>query len=166
MGPINTRVVRRSNALLDYAYGQGFRYDEGSAFGSGLSGRLGATAMLAGTAAIGGVMQVEPGRKLAARFLPSPGEGPNERTRQKGMFIITIHTRTPAGARYQATVAADGDPGYIATSLMLGRAGLVLAGDQRRLPRRAGVLTPATGMGLRLIEELKSAGMTINTRKI
>lgn len=166
MASINTRVVRRSNALLHYAYGHGFRYDEGSAFGPGLTGRLGATAMAGGIAAIGGAMQSEAGRKLASRFLPAPGEGPDERTRQNGMFSITIHTRTPAGVRFQATVAADGDPGYVATSMMLGRAGLVLAGDQRRLPRRAGVLTPATGMGLRLIEELKAAGMTITTREI
>ena len=28
MAPANTRIVRRSNALLDWAYGSGFRYSE------------------------------------------------------------------------------------------------------------------------------------------
>ncbi|MAT61929.1 MAG: enoyl-ACP reductase [Micrococcales bacterium] len=165
MAPINTRVVRRSNAISGYSYGHGFRYDEGTAFGSGLAGRARATGMLGGFAVMGGVMQNASGRRFVSRFLPSPGAGPSERTRQNGMFLITLHTRTPEGERYRATVAADGDPGYAATSVMLGQAGLTLAGDQRRLPRAAGVLTPATGMGLRLIENLKAAGMSIDARK-
>ena len=35
MAPYNTRVVRRSNALLDGAYGRRFRYREVSGFGTG-----------------------------------------------------------------------------------------------------------------------------------
>jgi len=34
MASINTRVVRRSNALLDWAYGRGFRYSENMSLGS------------------------------------------------------------------------------------------------------------------------------------
>ena len=165
MAAINTRVVRRSNALSGYSYGHSFRYDEGTACGSGITGRARATAMAGGFAVAGGVMQSAPSRRFVSRFLPSPGDGPSERTRQNGMFLITLHTRTPEGERYRATVAAEGDPGYAATSVMLGQSGLTLAGDQRRLPRTSGVLTPATGMGLRLIENLKTAGMSIDARK-
>ena len=35
MAGINTRMVRRSNALLDFAYGAGFRYDEAIDMGKG-----------------------------------------------------------------------------------------------------------------------------------
>ena len=34
MAPTNTRIVRRSNALLDWAYGRRFRYDENMSVGS------------------------------------------------------------------------------------------------------------------------------------
>jgi hypothetical protein len=59
-----------------------------------------------------------------------------------------------------ATVAAEGDPGYAATSLMLAEAVLFLASGSPDLPDRFGVLTPATGLGMPMIERLRAAGMT------
>ena len=38
MAAINTRIVRRSNALLDYAYGKNFRYSEATSTGRGTGG--------------------------------------------------------------------------------------------------------------------------------
>ena len=38
MAAINTRIVRRSNALLGYAYGKDFRYSEAMSFGPGPKG--------------------------------------------------------------------------------------------------------------------------------
>ena len=40
MSPMNTKIVRRSNALLGYPYGEDFRYEEAILVGSG-PGRLG-----------------------------------------------------------------------------------------------------------------------------
>ena len=40
MASINTKVVRRSNALSSYAYGESFRYDEATIFGKGFLGRV------------------------------------------------------------------------------------------------------------------------------
>ena len=131
MAGINTRVVRRSNALQGWAYGRRFRYRE---------------AML-------------------ARLLPAPGQGPDERTRRTGYFRIQIHTRTSAGARYLGAVEAQGDPGYAATSVMLGETALCLALDRDQLPDCAGVLTPATAMGAALTARLRSAGHTLTTRQ-
>ena len=48
MAAINTRVVRRSNALLGYAWGTDFRYSECQAFSRGPRGLLGATTMTVG----------------------------------------------------------------------------------------------------------------------
>ena len=103
---------------------------------------------------------------MLARLLPAPGQGPGERTRRTGYFRIQIHTRTSAGARYQGTVEAQGDPGYAATSVMLGETALCLAMDRDRLPDRAGVLTPATAMGATLADRLRSAGHILTTRRI
>ncbi len=166
MASINTRVVRRSNALADYRYGREFRYEEGLATGRGPAGRAAAVALAGGTALGREILGFGPTRRLAERLLPEAGEGPGERTREQGFFHITLHARTGQRVLYRATVAAKGDPGYAATSLMLGQSGITLAGDKRRLPRTSGVLTPATAMGLRLVENLKTAGMTITAEKV
>ena len=97
---------------------------------------------------------------------PAPGHGPGEKTRRTGFFRIEIHTRTSAGFRYLGTIEAQGDPGYAATSVMLGETGLCLALDKDQLPDRAGVLIPATAMGAALATRLRSAGHTLATRQI
>jgi short subunit dehydrogenase-like uncharacterized protein len=98
---------------------------------------------------------------LQGRLLPAAGQGPGEKTRRNGYFRIQVHTRTAAGTKYVARVEAQGDPGYAATSVMLGQSALCLALDRDRLPGLAGVLTPATAMGAALIGRLTDAGLTL-----
>jgi short subunit dehydrogenase-like uncharacterized protein len=73
---------------------------------------------------------------------------------------MEIHGHGLDGRRYVAVVAAEGDPGYAATSLMLAESVLFLASGSPELPDRAGVLTPATGLGLPMVPRLRAAGMT------
>ena len=40
MAGINTKIVRRSNALSNYTYGKNFRYDEAVMTGDGFIGRI------------------------------------------------------------------------------------------------------------------------------
>ena len=107
-----------------------------------------------------------PSRMLLGQLLPAPGQGPSEQARRTGYFRMHIRTRTSSGARYLATIEAEGDPGYAATSVMLGETALCLALDRDRLPDRAGVLTPATAMGAALVARLRSAGHTLATNQI
>jgi short subunit dehydrogenase-like uncharacterized protein len=100
------------------------------------------------------------------RFLPAPGEGPDEETRTNGGFDIEIRTRTTTGAAYRVVVSAQGDPGYAATSVMLGESALALALDGADLPERTGVLTPASGIGVRLAERLRLAGFTLDVERV
>jgi short subunit dehydrogenase-like uncharacterized protein len=160
MAAVNTRVVRRSNALQDWAYGRRFRYRETTAMGPGFAGRAKATALSGGLGAAMGAMAFGPTRKLADKFLPKPGEGPSEEARAKGFFKIDIHARAADGKRYVCRVAAQGDPGYAATAVMLGEAALCLVLDRDKLPARAGVLTPASAMDGALVERLRAAGHT------
>jgi short subunit dehydrogenase-like uncharacterized protein len=153
MASYNTRIVRRSHFLLDY--GEGFRYREVSGYGTGRTAPAKALAATAGLVALGGGLTFKPTRKLLDRVLPDPGQGPGENARSRGFFRMEIH-----GAGHRATVAAKGDPGYAATAVMMGESALCLALDRERLPQRAGVLTPATGIGLPLIDRLRAAGMT------
>lgn len=160
MARTNTRVVRRSNALFDWAYGPRFRYAEVMGFGKGATAPVKAGAMSATLAVFSTAMSFRPSRAAAGRVLPKPGDGPDEKLRRTGFFRIDIHTRTSSGQRYVARVAAKGDPGYAATSVMLGESGMCLALDRERLPQRSGVLTPATAMGEVLVERLRAAGHT------
>ena len=84
---------------------------------------------------------------------------------REGFFVIEIHGRTPAGERCVCRVEAHGDPGYGATSVMLGEAALCLGLDGDRLPDRAGVLTPATAMGNVLADRLRAAGQTYDVSR-
>jgi short subunit dehydrogenase-like uncharacterized protein len=164
MATINTRVVRRSNALQDWAYGRRFRYREAIRGGSGPVGAAKAAAVAAGTGAAAAALSFGPTRALLARVLPSPGEGPDEETRRNGFYRIEVHARTASGRRFVCHVAQRGDPGYAATAVLLGESALCLAGDGERLPDRAGVLTPATAMGDALAERLRARGVTLDVR--
>lgn len=160
MASTNTRVVRRSNALAGWAYGRRFLYREVMGFGSGPTAPVKAAATTAGLGAVQAGLTLSPTRALLDRALPSPGEGPDEESRRNGRFRIEIHTRTSGGARYVCRVAAEGDPGYAATSVMMGETALCLAQDRERLPDTSGVLTPATAVGTTLVDRLRAAGHT------
>ena len=162
MAPVNTRVVRRSNALQDWAYGRRFRYREVMAFGSGVTGRAKALGVGGGMAALAAGLALPPSRFALDRVLPGPGAGPKEELVREGFFVIEIHARTPADERWVCRVEAQGDPGYGATRVMLGQSALCLALDGDRLPERAGVLTPATAMGSVLADRLRAAGQTFD----
>jgi short subunit dehydrogenase-like uncharacterized protein len=166
MAGINTRVVRRSNALQDWAYGRRFRYREVTGFGASPAAPVLAVTASAAAKAAEAWLAFGLSRALLSQLLPAPGQGPAERTRRTGYFRMQIHTRTSSGARYLATIEARGDPGYAATSVMLGETALCLALDRARLPGRVGVLTPATAMGAALAARLRSAGHTLATKKI
>jgi len=158
MAGVNTRVVRRSNALLNHAYGRDFRYDEAVDTGAGLLGLGKALGASAAMAAVGAVAMLPPSRELLARFLPAPGEGPSREKRERGHFQIEIRAKSASGKRLVGIVGGDLDPGYGQTAVMLGEAALCLAQDD--LPARGGVLTPAVTMGMTLVERLRAAGMT------
>jgi short subunit dehydrogenase-like uncharacterized protein len=166
MAGTNTRVVRRSNALQDFAYGRRLRYREVQGFGSRPTGAVLAGATVAGLGAFVAGLQWKPTRALLDRVLPAPGSGPSETTQQRGHFRIDVVGRTEQGARYVCHVAAPGDPGYAATAVMLGESVLSLALDGKKLPSRAGVLTPSTAMGDALVDRLRAAGHTYEVERV
>jgi short subunit dehydrogenase-like uncharacterized protein len=160
MAAINTRVVRRTNALLGYAYGKDFRYSEAMSFGKGPSGWLTAMGVTAGMAGFAGVVGVPPLRSLAKRALPGPGEGPSKKARDGGRFTSQL-VGLADGVHVIGTVKGRSDPGYGETSKMLSESAVCLANDPG-ISREGGVLTPASCMGMRLVERLRDAGMTFD----
>ena len=169
MGAPNARIVRRSNALLDWAYGTRFRYAENMSVGSSIVAPVAAALGTAANAAILGLgsryFNKLP-RGVLERIAPSPGTGPSERARENGHYRVETYTTTTSGARYRTTMAQRGDPGYKATSVLLGECGLALALDRDRLSDLRGVLTPAAAMGDVLLTRLPAAGVTLNTVRL
>lgn len=158
MGSVNTRVVRRSNALQGHSYGRRFRYRELMLTGPGPAGAAKAVGIAGGIAGAFAGFATPGVRQLLDRVLPEPGEGPSEKARERGFFNIDIHATTSSGERLRCEIRAQGDPGYKATAVMLGESALCLALDD--LPDEAGVLTPATAMGRALADRLRAAGHT------
>jgi short subunit dehydrogenase-like uncharacterized protein len=156
--------VRRSNALTDFGYGPRFRYREVLSVGSSPLAPLLAATVSAGLVGFAGGMALPPSRMVLDRLLPKPGSGPSDRTQRSGHFRVEIHTRTSTGARYRATVAADGDPGYAATAVMLGQSVLCLALDPA--VSGGGVLTPAVALGDNLVRRLRSCGFELSVARL
>ncbi|WP_405216582.1 saccharopine dehydrogenase family protein [Agrococcus sp. Ld7] len=160
MAGYNTRVVRRSDALGG-GYGDRFRYREVLPTGRRVGGRIRAAAIAAGMVVGAAVMATPWLGSIVDRVLPAPGDGPSEQRRSSGSFRLETTTRASSGRVYRAVVAAQGDPGYAATAVMLGQAGLSLAVDGDRCTTAGGVLTPAVAMGDVLVERLRAQGFTL-----
>lgn len=160
MAGINTRVVRRSNALLDYAWGQDFAYSEVVALKSGAGGWCRAMQMAVGLGSFMALTWARPTRALLkATVLPKPGQGPSPKAQETGFFRIRLVGQGDAG-RLETVIRGKRDPGYGATSRMLAESALCLAFDQDQLPERYGVLTPSSGIGEALIPRLTQIDIT------
>lgn len=163
MAAINTRVVHRANALQDFAYGEGFRYDEAVLTGKGLGGRAKATMVSLGMGAFALGAALGPTRSLLKKMvLPKPGEGPSAEQREAGFFNIIVEGRTSEGNALRARVKGDRDPGYGSTSKMIGEAAVCLARDLGE-DVQGGFWTPSTALGRHLQDRLEAhAGVTFD----
>ncbi len=169
MGPINTRVVRRSAALLqatgDSAYAKGFHYQEYLRFGTGALAAVAAAGMSAGALAGQSALQFSPVRWLTAAIAPKPGEGPSLRAMDGGSFRCELIGKSASGKEVRAVVSDKGDPGNRATTKMVCESALALALNLSELPggrARGGVITPAFALGEALVQRLRAAGMKID----
>ncbi|WP_242335119.1 MULTISPECIES: trans-acting enoyl reductase family protein [Anaeromyxobacter] len=162
MARVNTRVVRRSNALLEAVgrgYGPEFAYEEAAEYRS----RLGAEAARLGLRLFERALAAERVRALLRRFGPAPGEGPSPAARELGAMRLRLVGEAASGRKVLATLRARGDPGSRVTVMTLCEAALALATQREALPRApaGGVLTPATAVGLLLLDRLEAAGLQV-----
>lgn len=158
MAGVNAAVVRRSNALLD----------EGSCEGSS---KTYSEAMLAKDLKLAIVQTmilvlavvslINPfSGYLVKKIIPKPGEGPSERTMEKGYLLIAGVGKGSKGSIAESMLYFPNDAGYFYTSRMLIESALSLALDRPKLPiQEGGFYTPATALGSVLLERLKVIGM-------
>ncbi len=168
MGPVNTRVVRRSAALLaggsDAAYAADFSYQEYLRFGRGSVAALAAAGLSVGAMVGQAALRFGPNRRILKALAPGPGEGPSERTMDRGSFRCELIGRSASGHVVRGRLSGAGDPGNRATTKFVCEAALALTGPPDELPGgpdAGGVLTLATGLGTVLARRLAAAGMTL-----
>ena len=168
MGPINTRVVRRSATLLAGGrkpiYGAEFADQEYLRFGRSPVAALAAAGMSLGGAVGQGALRLGAMRRIARALAPAPGQGPSQRSMDGGSFRCELVGRGNGGALVRGLIADRGDPGNRATTKFVCESALALAQDGARLPGGAGfggVLTPASALGMVLAWRLAAAGMKI-----
>lgn len=168
MASINEKVVRRTNAVLGYPWGREFRYSETTPTGEGVAGAAVAAGKAAGLGVFVGMMSVGPLRELAdEHLLPDPGEGPSRETMEESWFTVRLVGTGEApdsGEVFtaEATVTGDRDPGYGGAARMLAESAICLATGEVDTPLAGGVLTPASGIGLALVDRLERRGMTFS----
>ena len=96
-------------------------------------------------------------------LLPSPGEGPSEKTMNTGFFECQLIARGRSGASARFVVKGQGDPGNRITVKCLCESAFVLASLGEAAPGSGGVLTPVTGLGDALVDRLRTAGIDFQT---
>ena len=160
MARVNTRVVRRSNALLGYRYGKDFRYHEATLSGAGFGGRMKSLLMSWGLKMFVIASAIPFTRNTIVRkLLPKPGQGPSREERENGYFNLLLLGKMPDGKLMRLRIKGDRDPGYGSTSKMLAESAICLAKDE--LPVGGGCWTPASAMGTVLRDRLTSnAGLS------
>jgi len=160
MAVSNTRVVRRSAALLELnqeGYGVNFTYQE-HAFYKKFSTAL----LVTFVTLLFGLILSTPLRKLVRPLLPKPGEGPSKETMENGFFDSFFSAEVDSGEKKLFRVHGKGDPGYKVTSKFVCESALTLIKERKKLPGGqgyGGVLTPASGLGQPLIDRLSSNGV-------
>ena len=157
MAGINTKIVRRSHALMDFMYGKNFAYNEATLTGKGIAGQIRGYMSLIpiflATRKKGSII-----KKIVDFILPKSGEGPSEKTRINGYYNLRFYL-TADKMTYVSKVLGDMDPGYGSTSKMLAESAICLALDE--IPDTYGILTPSVALGDSLLKRLEeNAGLT------
>ena len=159
MASANTRIVRRSGALLKY--GEKFSYRERATTGSLLNATL-QTFGLMWFVILAGLSSIT--RSIVAKLVPSPGEGPSEEARAKAKCRLTFIASNEQNDTAKVEMEF-GDPGYTETSKMLSECAVLIALHKEKLNAKSGFQTPASAFGESIVDPLRAAGFTIEVKK-
>ena len=164
MAGINTKIVRRSNALFNYKYGKSFLYSEAVLVGDGIFGKImGYLSLIPILIVIqkkGSII-----KKFIDLFVPKAGQGPSKKQRENGFFNLKFYFNNNS-KKYLVEVTGDMDPGYGSTSKMLAECAICLALDDK-LNKNYGVITPSVAFEEYILQRLQNnAGLKFSMKKI
>lgn len=160
MAPGNSKIVRRSQALLGYPFGN-FSYKETMTYKS----RLALIAGTAGLAVLGVMMMLPPTRWLLYRFVfPAPGHGTVTKAERKtNYFEMKGVGLSQSGKKAYLRWYGPGDAGYGETPKYAAEAALCLALERERIPGKGkgGIMTSASALGGVYLERLRRVGTVV-----
>ena len=164
MAGINTKIVRRSNALFNHKYGKSFLYSEAVLVGDGVLGKIiGCLSLIPILMVIqkkGSII-----KRIVDLFVPKAGQGPSKKQRENGFFNLKFYFNS-SRKKYLAKVTGDMDPGYGSTSKMLAECAICLALDDK-LNKNYGVITPSVAFEEYILQRLQNnAGIKFSMKKI
>ncbi len=157
MGPVNTRVVRRSAALRE----QTLRYQEYLRFGKSPAAGIVAASFGVGSKIGMSLLAITPLRKAVQSKVAQPGQGPTVENMDRGFFKIDLIGTSSSGKKLRGVISDKLDAGNRATVKMMCESALAIALDEKKLPQAAGVITPSVAFGDVLEQRLIAAGMRV-----
>jgi short subunit dehydrogenase-like uncharacterized protein len=102
-------------------------------------------------------------KQLLDWFGPKPGQGPSDKHLEQSGYTIHMKATAASGVAATGQATAHGHPGYRSTAMLIAEAGLLLAGAGAEgcaaLPRRYGLLTPASAFGVGSVPAWARAGL-------
>ncbi len=100
-------------------------------------------------------------------ILPKPGEGPDQKSMDRGYVLISGRGEGTNGSKVESELYFPGDPGYKETARMVAESGLCLALDLDKLPiEGGGFFSPSVAMGDVLLERLCTTGCKFASRVV
>jgi len=158
---INNKIVHKSNEIL--GYGTDFHYME--RFSPKSFWKIFCIFLVLLFASF--VLMISPLRFLASKLVPQSGEGPTEKQQNETSFRTKLVGKSEDGKeKVVGIVEGFGDPGYKETSRMVAETALCLLLENEKIPgKKGGVLTPASGLGIHLMERLRNSGMKLEIVK-
>ena len=161
MSGINTKIVRRSNGLMNHPYGHKFKYSEVVSFPRGIKGFISGLMMTMGLGFLKISIHFKPVLYILRKFyLPSPGEGPSRSERENGFFKLKLTGYRNGVHMKSLVVNGDSDAGYSGTAKMITESALSIILNNDEIPNNYGVLTPASAIGEIIEKRLSENGIT------
>ncbi len=169
---LNPAVVHRTASLLrdtgDPIFTADFRFVEGTVTEATVPRPVAAAAAVSLSAfsfGFGSMARIPARiRRPVADWLlavgPKAGSGPKPEDLDTWSYRLDVRATDARGGYQDVVVEADGHPGYKSTATMVGEAALALADPTPgAVPDGAGFLTPATALGLGVIDRMAEAGV-------
>ncbi len=105
-------------------------------------------------------------RAMMDRMAPKPGEGPSLELLDGWDWGLEGRARDDAGNEVTMSLKGAGHPGYRTTANMIGEAGMILSDPNADVPDRAGILTPASALGVKELKRFARAGMEYSALEV
>jgi len=157
--PVIDKYIVQKTAKSFNQYGEGFSFSEYMLFKSWKKLAF----ILIGVFVVSIISKSKLIKKRLLSLRPS-GSGPSKERRAKNWFIAKVIAKGESSSAM--TIIRGGDPGYGDTSKFISEMALCILTQSDQLLKTKGILTPVECTGDLLVDRLRSAGISIDTKKL